>query len=291
MSSYDHSNLFIIIADTNTKIFDEVNAAHEIEKDIQKRAPIVIKNMNQDHPDSLRAYVMAFGENTRCAKETMEAKLIAMDRYGLFLDVTLNDGTILSKIRVYYQGKVSSAKDLRTEAINMHRLAYFKLGIWYKIKNGYYQQLAKVSVLKACKEAKRKKFKILAIVIVIALFAAIVAIEIWRQNQNYIFNEFRKELKTMYLLVEDVKSEIKQIKNENKMLKENYESMVNKNIILGNDNILLKRDIKFLIDQNTMLKEHNHDLTYKVSDLRSSRSSEDSNVTSSEFFLPSRFVQ
>ena len=144
----------------------------ELEKDIQKKAPRVIKNMNKDHSDSIRAYAMAFGENKRCAKETKAAKIVAIDRHGLLLDVTLTDGTILSDIRVFYQGKVMSSKDLRREALNMHIAAYAKLGFWFRIRNGYYQQLAKVFGIKVYRKIMNHPIQIsVAITASVVLFS------------------------------------------------------------------------------------------------------------------------
>merc|ERR1712194_181039 len=115
-----------------------------LEKDLQKNAARVMNHMNKDHSDSVRAYAMAFGKDPRCFKETEHATIVALDCEGFLLDVTLTDGTTISKVRVPYQGKVTAAKDLHKEAVSMHRLSYGKLGVWFKIRSGYYQQVTKM---------------------------------------------------------------------------------------------------------------------------------------------------
>ena len=148
--------------------------------------------MNQDHADTCKAYVMAFGEHERCTNETKEATLVALDQHGLLLDVTLTDGTILSKVRVPYQGKVSSASDLRREAVNMHTLANSKLGFWYRIRNGYYQQLAKVTWFKACREVKEKPIRISAIITTSITLFAVGLLQLEPERRVYCYISHRQ---------------------------------------------------------------------------------------------------
>ena len=56
--------------------------------------------MSDGHLGSIKAYALAFGEHPRCAAETGHAKLLGLDMYGFFLQVTLMDGTILDDARV-----------------------------------------------------------------------------------------------------------------------------------------------------------------------------------------------
>jgi Protein of unknown function (DUF2470) len=124
--------------------------------------------MNEDHADSIKAYALAFGEfnnnnNNNTDDVDVEddntaiesAKLTGLDRYGFWLEVTLKDGSKIENVRVPYQGSIKSSKDLHMEAVSMHRLAYDKLGIKYKIQNGYYKQVAKMAALQLYKKVKK----------------------------------------------------------------------------------------------------------------------------------------
>ena len=147
-----------------------------LEEDLQKRATRVLNHMNGDHSDSVKAYSMAFGEHPRCATETDHAKLTGLDRHGFFLQVTLKDGTTLDDIRVPYQGEVTSSKDLHKEAVGMHRKAYDQLGYWFKIRNGYYVQVAKMIGFQTYKKAKKHPVEVSAVAVAAASTVAWVTI-------------------------------------------------------------------------------------------------------------------
>jgi len=130
----------------------ETNAA-DLEKELQKRAPRVMSHMNGDHQDSIKAYALAFGDRPECV-DTESAILTGLDSKGFKLEVTLKNGTKLEDVRVPYQGEVTSGKDLHMMAIKLHRLAYDKIGFVYKIKNGYYKQVAQMVGFQAYKKVK-----------------------------------------------------------------------------------------------------------------------------------------
>merc|ERR1719491_1504123 len=124
-----------------------------LEQELQKRAPRVMSHMNRDHQDSIKAYALAFGNHPECVN-THSALLTGLDRHGFVVQVTLLNGRTLDNVRVPYSGTVTSGKDLHTMAIQMHRLAYDKIGFVYKIKNGYYKQVAAMVGFQVVKKMK-----------------------------------------------------------------------------------------------------------------------------------------
>jgi len=153
---------------------NEINTM-DLEKELQKRAPRVISHMNGDHQDSIKAYALAFGNNPECVN-TESAILTGLDRDGFILEVTLKNGTQLKNVRVPYQGDVTCGKDLHTIAIKLHRMAYDKIGVIYKIKNGYYKQGAKMIGFQAYKKARERPGTIgMLTVLTIAVFGGAIA--------------------------------------------------------------------------------------------------------------------
>lgn len=167
---------------------DVVENKVKLEKDIRKNTPRVMKHMNDDHEDSLIAYVLAFAtgveghieNNSNSHKEAAQlqqvldgrrtiisAKLTDIDSNGFLLEISTvevgendHDHSSLCKVsnvRVPYDRPIQKAKDLHQIAIGMHRSAHDKLGIWYKTKNGYYQQVAKMVTVLSYKSLKKNK--------------------------------------------------------------------------------------------------------------------------------------
>merc|ERR1740130_2033346 len=147
-----------------------------------------MKHMNDDHEDSLIAYVLAFAtgveghieNNSNSHKEAAQlqqvldgartiisAKLTDIDSNGFLLEISTvevgendHDHSSLCKVsnvRVPYDRPIQKAKDLHQIAIGMHRSAHDKLGIWYKTKNGYYQQVATMVTVLSYKSLKKNK--------------------------------------------------------------------------------------------------------------------------------------
>lgn len=177
---------------TNTTPTAKANADSDdgvnLEVELQKRAPRVISHMNEDHADSLQAYVLAFGEVDKHLEDgaIASAQLTGLDRYGFWLDVTLTDGSVISKVRVPFQGKVTSAKDLHGEAIRMHRLAYDKLGVLYKLRHGYYPQVMKMIGFQTYKKV-RKQDPLVVLASTAAVLAVVVAagsVTVWRRSRR-----------------------------------------------------------------------------------------------------------
>lgn len=123
-----------------------------LDADIQQSAPRVMKHMNGDHPDSLKAYVLAFGTPAGDCRRCESAVLTGLDVDGFLMEIVVKGrdlatcspgsmgGVIVVKVRVPYDRPLQSAKDLHQVAIRMHMSAYRKLGVWYKIRTGYYSR-------------------------------------------------------------------------------------------------------------------------------------------------------
>merc|ERR1740117_2646838 len=171
-----------------------------------------MKHMNEDHEDSLIAYVLAFATGVEGHIENMHsnshkeaaqlqqvldggrtiisAKLTDIDSTGFLLEISTvevgseknkNDHdpssslctSKVSNVRVPYDRPIHKSKDLHQIAIRMHRSAYDKLGIWYKTKNGYYKQVATMVTVLSYKSLKKNK-KI--VVMVVGVTAAVAAV-------------------------------------------------------------------------------------------------------------------
>jgi len=114
----------------------------QLQRDVQKRAPRVMKHMNDDHPGSIRAYACAFGifQDPEHQHEVKRAKITDVEVDCFILEVVLNDGQVLQGIQVPYTKRITDAKQLHGIAIDMHLKSFDKLGVGYKIRNGYYTQ-------------------------------------------------------------------------------------------------------------------------------------------------------
>ena len=185
----------------------DVDKKAKLEKDIRKNAPRVMKHMNEDHEDSLIAYVLAFATGVEGHIENMHsnshkeaaqlqqvldgertilsAKLTDIDSIGFLLEISTvevgseNDHdhsslcSKVSNVRVPYDRPIQKAKDLHQIAIRMHRSAYDKLGIWYKTKNGYYKQVATMVTVLSYKSLKKNKKTAVAMVVGVTAVTAI----------------------------------------------------------------------------------------------------------------------
>ena len=109
----------------------------QLEIDIQKSAPRVIRHMNEDHAASLKAYALAFGRHPDAAK-TQSATLTGLDTEGFILELTLTDGSKVEDVMVPYDRRIQSAKELHQIAVDMHLQAFDELGVVYKITSGYW---------------------------------------------------------------------------------------------------------------------------------------------------------
>lgn len=187
---------------------DDAEKKNKLVADIEKSAPRVMKHMNNDHGDSLIAFVLAFATGVEHVdddklssnyknealfrqvfqgKRTIQsAKLTQVDMDGFLLEVLLldhNDGdgvkeegqaTVISSVRVPYDRPIQRARDLHVIAVSMHRKAYDKLGVWYKTKNGYYASALKLKAYTTFKTIKKMSSatttKSTASVVVIGVF-------------------------------------------------------------------------------------------------------------------------
>ncbi len=139
----------------------------KLEADVAKSAPRVMKHMNEDHEDSLLAYVLAFATGVVGTDPTKDkenallrnvqkgklaitsAKLTDVDADGFVLEIKVleppDNMLVLSNVRVPYHEPISSARDLHHTAVAMHKMAFDKLGVWYKTKSGYYATAVKTA--------------------------------------------------------------------------------------------------------------------------------------------------
>jgi len=146
-----------------------------LEADIAKSAKRVMNHMNADHEDSLIAYVLALATGIEGAVDDgtsslnsiltgefiiTSAQLTTVDVHGFLLEVKAKKNSldsekeevvVLSNVRVPYDKPIESARDLHTTAVRMHRVAYDKLGVLFKIKKGYYKQVMKFVAFKSYK--------------------------------------------------------------------------------------------------------------------------------------------
>jgi hypothetical protein len=150
----------------------------ELEADIAKSAGRVMRHMNNDHEDSIVAYVLAFasgveGTDPLIDKEEIllknfqkgrlaivSAQMTTVDADGFLVEVKAIEEVgaaplVLSNVRVPYDEPIKSAKDLHHTAVSMHRKAYDKLGVWYKTKNGYYKQVLKMVAFQSYKAIQK----------------------------------------------------------------------------------------------------------------------------------------
>ena len=94
--------------------------------------------MNEDHADSIKAYLRHF-----CKLDAEKGELTAISEKGMTMTATLVDGTVKSGVFLAYSGgPLKSASSIRSVVVAMHREAYDALGFGYKLDNGYYQRIA-----------------------------------------------------------------------------------------------------------------------------------------------------
>ncbi len=167
----------------STSVISEADATIErakLKASVAKSASRVIKHMNEDHEDSLVAYVLAFAtgvEGTDPTKDKEDAllrnvqkgmlsissaKMTEVDVDGFVIEITLleNPGSntlVLSNVRVPYHQPIQSARDLHHTAVAMHEMAYDKLGIWYKTKTGYYAKALKSTAIRSYDSMKNSE--------------------------------------------------------------------------------------------------------------------------------------
>jgi hypothetical protein len=148
----------------------EVVDMAQLEVDIQKSAPRVIRHMNEDHSVSLKAYALAFGQHADAGR-TKSAVLTDLGTEGFILELTLNDGSKVEDVLVPYDRRIQSAKELHQIAVDMHMKAFAELGVAYKIISGYYTTAFKMIGLQAYKKVKKIPYETAA-VMALTLLAA-----------------------------------------------------------------------------------------------------------------------
>ena len=113
-------------------------AGDDVASALAKRAEKIISHMNEDHADSIKAYLRHF-----CKLDAEGGELTAISEQGMTMTATLADGTVKSGVFLAYSGgPLKSAGLIRPAVVAMHREAYDALGFGYKLENGYYQSIA-----------------------------------------------------------------------------------------------------------------------------------------------------
>jgi hypothetical protein len=162
---------------------DVVVDMEQLEMDIEKSAPRVIKHMNNDHPESVKAYALAFGDHPRCS-QTQSALLTGLDVDGFVLQITLRNGTTIQNVHVPYDRRIQDAKELHQIAVDMHVKAYEKLGVWYKITSGYYKKAIQMMSFQAYKKAKQRPVESIVIATTVTVGLGIVSLYGYRTYSN-----------------------------------------------------------------------------------------------------------
>ena len=175
-----------------------------LDAEIAKSATRIMKHMNQDHEDSLMAYVLAFAtgieddvdadptsaaaaaddvkkDQTRLLHNIRHgnnqlvltaARLTKVDRRGFVLEIHAIDDAkqsiVLSKVRVPFDVPITAAREIHHVAVRMHRTAYDTLGIVYKLQTGYYPQVLKFVAFKSYKMIQQHKVVVVAGVVAVS---------------------------------------------------------------------------------------------------------------------------
>lgn len=109
-----------------------------LDEEVEKSSGRVCAHMNADHADSLLAYARWYAK----MDDAKAAKMTNVTTEGFMLDVTLADGSVKPAL-IKYPSKLQNAAALRKLAVTMHREAYDKLGVRYKLAHGYYSSAAR----------------------------------------------------------------------------------------------------------------------------------------------------
>ena len=175
-----------------------------LDAEIAKSATRIMKHMNQDHEDSLMAYVLAFAtgiedndvDPTSAADDDVKkdqtrllhnirhgnnqlvltaAQLTKVDRMGFVLEIHAIDENqqrmVLSRVRVPFDVPITAAREIHHVAVRMHRQAYDTLGIVYKLQTGYYQQVVQFVAVKAYKTLQHHRTPTTVVVVAAGVLA------------------------------------------------------------------------------------------------------------------------
>ena len=112
--------------------------APTLEAELAGMAGRVVKHMNEDHGDSCLAWAHHYAKMPAATS----AKMTGVTPSGFTLDVTLPDGLVKSAT-IPYSPPLTEAKQVRKVAVAMHFEAFNALGMWYKLKMGFFSGAAK----------------------------------------------------------------------------------------------------------------------------------------------------
>ena len=147
-----------------------ISSDEKVNSDLAKRADKIITHMNLDHEDSIKAYLRYYAK----LGDATGGKITSISSAGLTLNATLLPQNTESKERIkegifvaYPSGKLENAAHAKTVLIEMHKEAYSKLGIRYKLENGYYKMIVGF-IWMAFTKSKRAKIIISSVAVIIA---------------------------------------------------------------------------------------------------------------------------
>merc|ERR1719171_1844938 len=113
-------------------------APEKLEADLQKSRDRIVNHMNEDHGDSILAYVHYHAQQP----DAKSAELKDISAKGMTIDAKLADGSEKQGIFVPYSRPLTKASEIRPIVVDMHYEAYHTLGFKYKLEQGYYKRKA-----------------------------------------------------------------------------------------------------------------------------------------------------
>jgi len=114
---------------------DAAAASTSVQLALDKSSQRIITHMNADHGDSIKAYLRHYAGLHTAAR----GELTAISVEGMTIKATLQCGRTVAGVFVpYASGALESAGAIRPVVMAMHKEAYGKLGVAYRLQNGYY---------------------------------------------------------------------------------------------------------------------------------------------------------
>lgn len=143
---------------------DAAATSTSVQLALDKSSQRIITHMNADHGDSIKAYLHHYAGLDTAA----EGELTAISVEGMTIKATLQCGRTVADVFVpYASGALKSAGAIRPVVMAMHKEAYGKLGVAYRLQNGYYTAVAG-HVFGALKKSRTAQVSITATVVVAA---------------------------------------------------------------------------------------------------------------------------
>jgi len=151
-----------------------VDAAGDLDAQLEPHKQRMIKHMNDDHRDSLVAYALHYAKMSGAS----DAEISDMTSKGLTLNVTLPD-SVARDVFIPYSRPLTAVKDVRPVVVDMHKECYDALGCMYKLKSGFYKKKVEAAVAGAKKSPKMQQAFVLG-----AASAVVVAFVFYRRRHS-----------------------------------------------------------------------------------------------------------